>query len=567
MSENENINEMDNFYKYFIKNIIAEDYNKETTFSYIQDYMKFNVERKYEFELNDIEKYLKRFSFNESIENEIRILLNDIKPIIININDKPLNSYKETNKIIVDFVKNTLNLDYTIIMKEYVINPINNIYKRILNNYYINFSNKDESDKWDIIKRNIIKYGCDNYKILMKYNDKIMNCFDNFVENEFNKEHEIKDEIINKCIPKVRNYLEYELNTVINEYLEFFIKFTNIMFRQLNLNNNDKYNENAINFEKIFYKYFSNGFILFNRENCYIQNLYALIRFIIKNRYLTIKNETSKFLHCFNYNIKDFLLLQYEFHILYTIEYYEYMRYNFIPRYIKTTYSRFSDTDKYERTHRFLYDDDARYDMFKYILNDVFDFEYTEDCNKNIKTITTNTAPDFNLNSKLIISEISKTMNVKECTYNLFSIANKEDITNRYIRFDHTFYNLYVLNESNNYDEYIFDDTIYENCLRDYNKKYEIDNNAYMSLHIQSMPVIIKPDYKPSDNRPSADIFRKFKHTPSVFYYPKSLYVKGGFNIENIIDKYLLFIIIIVIVIVVIIMIVIKINKKNKNIN
>ena len=565
MSKSESENEMDIFYKYFIKNIIAEDYNETITFDYIQNYMNCDIERKYEFELNDIEKYLKRFSFNELIENEIRKLLGYIKPIIININDKPLlNSYKETNKIIVDFIKNTLYLDYSIIMKEYVINPINNIYKHISNDYHINFSNKDESDKWDIIRRNIIKYGCDNYKILEKYNDKILMCFDNFVENEFNKEHEIEDKKINRYVPAIREYLEYELNTITDEYLEFFIKFTNVMFIQLKLNNNNEYNKNVIKFKELFNKFFSNGFILFNRQNCYIQNLYALIRFIIKNKYLSIKNETSKFLHCFNYNIKDFLLLQYEFHILYTIEYYEYMRYKLVLNSVNSTHY---GNKQYLRMREFLYDDDARYDMFKIILNDVFDFEYTEDCNENIKTITTNTAPNFNLNSKLIISEISRTMNAKYCTYNLFNIIDREDIINRYIRFDHTFYNLYVLNEFHGYDEYIFDDTMFEMCLRDYDKKYEIDNNIFRSAHIQSMPIIIKPDYKPLDGRPSIDIFRKFKHIPnSIFNYPKSLYVKGGFNIKNIIDKYLLFIIMIIIVVIIVI-IVIKINKKNKNIN
>ena len=350
-----------------------------------------------------------------------------------------------------------------------------------------------------------------------------------------------------------------------------YVKKCDVIFNQIKLIKIIDSNPNS-NYSNLFDKYFNNGYMLHNQQNCYIQNLYALCNFIYKSNYLEINTEYK---HFFNYNINDFLIKQFNFHIYYNIIQCEYRNNHYIPNtYEYPKGESYTQEFKYEFGQADLYDNDARYEIFKAILSTIFNIDYDID---NVLVLD-KPLPNLNSNYKIIITEITKMVNLENYNYNVFN-RNIPHNGDKHTLLGHTFYKLYI-KDTNNYKQYVFDDVIpirIVQCIKQNRTELnlypkvkdsslikipfitpEFGENVYISSQISSLPLLIDDETE----HYLLDRELKYNGFSDECYYPRSLYVKGGFDMSKFIHKYLLLLLFIIIIISIIIVIILNKNMK-----
>ena len=352
----------------------------------------------------------------------------------------------------------------------------NNIFIRI-NNEKINKNIQYLNNENTIIN---IPYANNNEEINELYDniiDKINITLQKFPKCSLNIPYyhikSVNDIYYNKCKDLIENENEinkYIKNLSIKDIIEEDKTFLSLM------NCQNKINEitDIKNYENIFNKLFYYGFTLYNMHNCYIQNLFSLCCFLIKNakRFDLKFNENSKydFINtCSDININDFLFKFIEFHLKYI-----HLKYKYIPNEEHDFYTCKVKNDITGKTEKISvyclvanYEGiNITYQIFKEIIIDIFDTI------KN-KIIFDNEKDNyflFNSKDKVILS--------------IFKHCENRDTYND----EHDAYSCYIpsLNDLNDIRLYVFDDLItnihgfyHYTKLLSLNEKY--DNNYILS--------------------------------------------------------------------------------------
>jgi hypothetical protein len=443
-------------------------------------------------------------------------------------------------------------------------NLINNIVIKFLDNVFKILCENRTSKDLETIINNLKLYYIHNYD--EKFRDYHIFILDKLNIYLYNQPY-------SSITDNITDYFQNYSDELVNNILLLYIKKCDVIFNQIKLIKIIDSNPNS-NYDKLFNKYFNNGYILHNQQNCYIQNLYALCNFIYKSNCLEINTEYK---HFFDYGINDFLIKQFNFHIYYNTIQCEYRNNHYIPSvYEYPKGQSYTQEFKYEFGQADLYNNDARYEIFKTILSTMFNIDYDVDD----VLVLDKPLPNLNTNHKIIITEITKMLNLETYDYNIFN-RNIPYNGDKHTLLGHTFYKLYI-KDVNNYKQYVFDDVIpirIVQCIRQnktnlslYPKVKDRDlikipfitpefgENIYISSQISSLPLLIDDETK----HYLLDRELQYNGFSDECYYPRSLYVKGGFDMSKFIYKYLLLFVIIVIVSVIVIII---LNKNVKILN
>ena len=408
------------------------------------------------------------------------------------------------------------------------------------------------------------------------YND----IFDKFTIPAVDKEFQfiVKPDVYDKYMNNKNinaNTTEFDDNIIknltINDVIPEDETYTYLVKRQNEINAKLTNGELNQNYKNIFNKLFSSGFVLFNLQNCGIQNLFHLCCFLVSNAErlkLKFNNDSNyNFINvCSNIKIDDFLFKYVEFHLKF-----HYLIHKFIPRAKRELYSKNKNVYAIERGYNGV---NIKFELFKTIITDIFDKNSCIiDDQEKIQQYYMNTG------EKTIIS--------------IFTKYNNE----YYDAYGHTAYICYVRNE--NKKCYVFDDLITvvvnnEKFKRHFNNNSISTDNVTMNDYLSDeyytffkSSKICNHLYIRTDEYDNAvyeftgstvsykqfekDKFNKIDHN---CFYPLNIKFNGGEEIENESDenseewiKYILIGLIVILIIILIVKLLIKSKIFNKNID
>ena len=546
--------EITDFYDNFTKNIASVDYDSQ---DYADDIIRIAGYKKcvYSELWGNILRTLPKININDIDIASDKYNLSELYEKYDSISPDYIQLYKEMDLKLMTILKD-FGLDYNNLINNFVIKFLDNVFKILC-------ENRTSRDLETIIN-NLKIYYIHNYDERFRdYHTTILDKLNDYLYAQ------PYSSITNSIAEYFGNYLDELANNI----LLLYVKKCDVIFNQIKLIKIIDSNPNS-NYSNLFDKYFNNGYMLHNQQNCYIQNLYALCNFIYKSNYLEINTEYK---HFFDYNINNFLIKQFNFHIYYNIIQCEYRNNHYIPNtYEYPKGESYTQEFKYEFGQADLYDNDARYEIFKAILSTIFNIDYDID---NVLVLD-KPLPNLNSNYKIIITEITKMVNLENYNYSIFN-RNIPYNGDKYTLLGHTFYKLYI-KDTNNYKQYVFDDVIpirIVQCIKQNRTELnlypkvkdsglikipfitpEFGENVYISSQISSLPLLIDDETE----HYLLDRELKYNGFSDECYYPRSLYVKGGFDISKFIYKYLLLFIIIIIISIIIVIILNKNMKISK---
>jgi len=355
-------------------------------------------------------------------------------------------------------------------------------------------------------------------------------------------------------------------NLTINDVISEDETYNYLINYQKKINTKLENGELKEEYKDIFKKLFSSGFVLFNLQNCRIQNLFNLCCFLVNNyEKLDLKfneNPIYNFINsCEKIEIDNFLFKYVEFHLKF-----HYLIHKFIPRKYRGTHEKNNKVLASEHGYNGL---NVKFELFKTIITDIFNKDSCIiDDQKNLKSY------DIYSPRKTIISMFSRYEEYYDAYGHTMYLCRVRGKGKRCYIFDDLTTVIVNIQEFNNLFEnscICVDNILLSDDLTDksytFFKSSKICNYLYLDIDEYAEVVSNSTKANISYKQCVEDDFNKIKSKMKDYFYPLNIQFKGGNENDKDWLKYVLIGLIIILVVVFIIKLLIKFKIFNENEN